>query len=752
MSGELRAVSRAAQREREKGTSRQTKAISLAKAVGIGAAAAAAAAAALAIGRHMLYTTPEPADADVDDDEHAATRLALRIENGLRLSTASRAIAQNKAERTPDAEQKRKDAQGKFILAGLYYEGRGVTLDKSKALGLYEQAAASGNKMAQFALGNLYDLGHVYGRRLRQNKDTAAAWYRLAADPRQIVQDVSGYTDDERATHVATAQSAVAALATLYLPSDSSASPTSTRGMTQETRDGARKARKAAEAAKEARYATIKHGISALKYGAILEDEYDTRSVETTGRPARLSSAAEHPAYEWYAAAARAPAFLPDAQLRLADIVETEGSAGAVQIAQGLREDAAKQGNDRAMFMVASRLDGGTPGISDSDDSKHPTQRQKDEAISMFRMAAGNGNVEAMLALIHLDQPKRDDSAERWCQLAIAEGSAEASFEYGEIMMGRQNYDQARRLFVTAADFGVTKAHNRADDAATLLRPARTVKIDIQVFPTSSICDQELAVIVEPARLAHLANFPPSTGGITEEAGAAYERRRGRSGAEMHVIHVASPPLPPDGQDLRDRTAASSRLTKAYTNVLRVFVKLVSSDKPPKPYKLRLRPIVLEGDRALWAEPRTTAHAILMAVSKVQGIAGFISRGAVTMHVFEGYSAVLDYKAAFGLLGNSDAPSYGRPNRSRHATPKKKFKIQKNSKIQKFKNSETQSARSRLRSRQKVVTSEMCELASSDSAAHGPTRQCAPSQRQTSTGIAAHSRSANGKNALPISK
>ena len=50
------------------------------------------------------------------------------------------------------------------------------------------------------------------------------------------------------------------------------------------------------------------------------------------------------------------------------------------------------------------------------------------------------------------------------------------------------------------------------------------------------------------------------------------------------------------------------------------------------------------------------------------------------------------------------------------------------------------------------MTSEMCELTSSDSAAHGPTRQSAPSQRQTSTGIAAHSRSANGKNALPISK
>lgn len=647
MSGELRAVSRAAQRERDKATSRKTKAISLARAVGVGVGAAAAA----ALAYNLLYTPPEPADAHVD--EHNATRLALAIENGLRNSTASRAKAQTEAERTPDAEQKRKDARGKFTLAELYYEGRGVTLDKSKALGLYKEAAASGNQMAQCALGDLYDLGHVYGRVLHQDKDTAAAWYRLAADPRQSLHGVRGYTEDERQTHVATALRAVSALATLYIPSDSSASPTSTRGMTEEKRDGARKARKAAEAAKAAGYKTPKHGIIALRYGAILEDEYDTASVSSHGSPARLSSAAEHPAYEWYTAAAAEPASLAEAMLRLADIEEIEGSARAVKIAQELRDRAAR-GNDRAMFMVASRLLGAKPSISESEDPEQPTQGQKDEAIRMFQKAAEKGNVEAMLALIHRDKQNN----ERWCQLAIAEGSAEASFEYGEIMMGRQKYDEARKLFVTAADFGVTKAHNRADDAATLLRPARAAKIDIPVFPTSSICDKKLAVIVEPARPEDFAKISQSIGGITE-AGAAYELRSGQSGAAMHVIHVASPSLPPDDQDVSDRTAASSRLTNAYASVFRVFVRLVKSDKPPKRYTLRLRPIVLESDRALWAEPKTTAHAIRMAVKNVPNIAGFISRRAVTMHVFEGYSAVLDYKAAFGLLGNSDAPSYG---------------------------------------------------------------------------------------------
>lgn len=648
MSGELRAVSRVA--HKPKALSRKTKAIALAKAVGtvVGLGTLAAGAAYKA---YTLYTSPSDEEASVDGDESSDSsihRSALIIKSSLRESTESRASAQNEAGRTPPADEKSRDAESKRVLAELYYEGsNGATLDKGRALDLYEQAATNGNKEAQLALGDLYRDGHVYNHELRQNKDTAAAWYRLAADPRHfLLHRVLGHhTNREIETSGSVMLRAVAALATLYTTGASTSRASS--GMQKRE-----SAKQAAESAKSAWYETMSDRMSALTYGAILDDEYDTARGTQEIEP--LLAAADHPAHEWYTAAARPPASLAEAEakLRLAYI---EDRAGAAQKALKLREEAANGGNDRAQFLVASRLDGGTPSISESEDPKQPTREQKDQALIMFRRAAKQGNVEAMLALIHLDKPKSDESAERWCQLAIAEGSAEASFEYGQIMMRRQKYDEARRLFITAADFGVTKAHNQADEAASRLRPELADKIDIQVFPTSSICDKELAVIVEPARLAKFPNVA-----ITEEAGAAYEyKATGTTGRGMHVIHVASPSLASNDEGQRDRSVASSRLAKAYTNVLRVFVGLVSSDKtqPPKQYNLRLRPIVLESDRALWAEPKITAGAIRTAVRNVPQIARFISRGGVTMHVFEGCSAVLEYKAAFGLLGNSNAPS-----------------------------------------------------------------------------------------------
>jgi TPR repeat protein len=651
MSGELRAVSRVA--HKPKALSRKTKAIALAKAVGtvVGLGTLAAGAAYKA---YTLYTSPSDEEASVDGDESSDSsipRIAL-IKSSLRESTASRASAQNEAGRTPPADEKSRDAESKRVLAELYYEGSsGVTLDKDRALGLYEQAATNGNKEAQLALGDLYRDGHVYNHKLRQNKDTAAAWYRLAADPSQfLLHGMLGHHTNRETETSEVMVRAVAALATLYT-ADASTSRASSGMQKRES------AKQAAETAKAAWYATMSDRMSALTYGAILDDEYDT--ARGTQETALLFAAADHPAHEWYTAAARMPTSLTEAEakLRLAYI---EDRAGAAQKALKLREEAANGGNDRAQFLVASRLDGGTPSISESEDPKQPTKEQKDKALKMFRRAAKQGNVEAMLALIHLDKPKSDESAERWCQLAIAEGSAEASFEYGQIMMRRQKYDEALRLFITAADFGVTKAHNQADEAASRLRPALADKIDIQVFPTSSICDQELAVIVEPARLAKFANS--ANVAITEEAGAAYEyQATGTTGRGMHVTHVASPSLPSNDEGQRDRRDASSRLAKAYTNVLRVFVGLVKLDEtqPPKQYKLRLRPIVLESDRALWAEPNITADAIRTAVRKVPEIARLISQRAVTMHVFEGYSAVLEYKAAFGLLDNSKAPSYG---------------------------------------------------------------------------------------------
>jgi TPR repeat protein len=450
-----------------------------------------------------------------------------------------------------------------------------------------------------------------------------------------------------------------AALYMLYIHSDSSASPSGMSGMTEEKRKGAREAaRKAAEAARGAEYATKEHQTSALNYGAILEDEHDTKraSEAERGPLQRLSLAAQHPAYEWYTAAARAPAHLTDALLRLAAIEESVASVasvasdGAVQIAQKLRLEAANQGDDRAHFLVGARLD--VPTATESQEPKHATETRKKQAGRMFRMAAKKGNVGAMLALILRDP----QNGEKWCQLAIAEGSAEASFEYGRIMMERQKFDQARTLFVTAADFGVTKAHNLADDAAEHLNPARVARIDIEVLPTSTRSIggyKEHAVIVEPAEpgATRIARE------ITAEAGAAYERTGPAGGG---AIHVASPLLP-STDDPVDRKTAVDRLTKAYTNVFIEFV-LFAGSEPSERYKLRLCPIVLERDRPLWGDPRLTADAIRRAVRDVPDIASFISKGDVTMHVFEGYSAVLDYKAAFGLLDNSDANShaYGR--------------------------------------------------------------------------------------------
>ena len=59
----------------------------------------------------------------------------------------------------------------------LYYKGQGVTQDYSKARAWYEKAAAQGNAIAQYNLGNFYN----DGRGVPQDFAKAREWYEKAA-------------------------------------------------------------------------------------------------------------------------------------------------------------------------------------------------------------------------------------------------------------------------------------------------------------------------------------------------------------------------------------------------------------------------------------------------------------------------------------------------------------------------------------------------------------------------------------------
>ena len=64
-----------------------------------------------------------------------------------------------------------------FALGVLYQEGKGVKLDKEKAISLFEMAAKKNHPAAQYNLGVMY----ANGEGVLQDYRTALSWYQKAA-------------------------------------------------------------------------------------------------------------------------------------------------------------------------------------------------------------------------------------------------------------------------------------------------------------------------------------------------------------------------------------------------------------------------------------------------------------------------------------------------------------------------------------------------------------------------------------------
>jgi TPR repeat protein len=63
-------------------------------------------------------------------------------------------------------------------LGVMYYEGQGVRKDYAKALYWYQKSAAQGNAFAQYNIGELYEKGQGVAK----DKTQATYWYQKAAD------------------------------------------------------------------------------------------------------------------------------------------------------------------------------------------------------------------------------------------------------------------------------------------------------------------------------------------------------------------------------------------------------------------------------------------------------------------------------------------------------------------------------------------------------------------------------------------
>lgn len=70
------------------------------------------------------------------------------------------------------------DADAQFKLGAMYYQGRGVPQDYSKAVHWYKKAAALGQVDAQYELGTIYDLAQIVPQDYKQ----AVYWYKKAAE------------------------------------------------------------------------------------------------------------------------------------------------------------------------------------------------------------------------------------------------------------------------------------------------------------------------------------------------------------------------------------------------------------------------------------------------------------------------------------------------------------------------------------------------------------------------------------------
>jgi TPR repeat protein len=96
------------------------------------------------------------------------------------------------------------DADAQYNLGVLYDFGKGVPRDYAKARQWYEKAAAQGHAFAQNNLGGLYEFGHG----VTQDYVRAYMWYNLAATYSTIdaPKDIAAENRDEIAGRMTSAQ------------------------------------------------------------------------------------------------------------------------------------------------------------------------------------------------------------------------------------------------------------------------------------------------------------------------------------------------------------------------------------------------------------------------------------------------------------------------------------------------------------------------------------------------------------------
>ncbi len=70
------------------------------------------------------------------------------------------------------------DANAQYVLARLYYQGKGVPQDYTEAFNWYRKAADRGNTKAEYKVGFMYD----WGSGVQQDYTQAVSWSRKAAD------------------------------------------------------------------------------------------------------------------------------------------------------------------------------------------------------------------------------------------------------------------------------------------------------------------------------------------------------------------------------------------------------------------------------------------------------------------------------------------------------------------------------------------------------------------------------------------
>ena len=457
------------------------------------ALAAAAAAAAAGYGLYTLYSpraTIAHADSIRSLDEFKRMQAAWTLE-----------AERHKKSDTPES---------KFALATLMYEGRGYVLNRREALVLFESAAVKGNADAQFAMGELYEFGHLFDGKERQDLVVAANWYRLALK--------------EASTRLQ-AQEALRAMHGKHEPSVRRDTwMDSTRVYLRMEADSGTAG-------------------AAAQYGAACESMRSPLRTMSDVAQKDLADDAE----QYYRKALAQDTNDHEVQFRLASLLRTLGKESE---AKELMAQSAENGNAAALLALeqyAKAADAGNIAAHVLLAEQYKNKGRPDAALKVLTAAEKIGSVSVLEALWSL----YDDSPTLENRDAQLHNYAFAAANFSPAL--------AQRLLEP------TEHEHPIAFESVLGRHAQGIGI---VDPAGMYYIRNGPKGAGGASGAIYAwlqmdQFPAAvTKAVTAECMAAFHAH-----GEKGVIHVASPDL----TDERSYSSALSRLTTAYTNVLTLF-------------------------------------------------------------------------------------------------------------------------------------------------------------------------------------